>query len=217
VSGNPLHAQSACVAEIASCDSAHHKWPRDEWIEIPVPPIVTEETFTPAVERLQANKDHAPRRTITPSAKPKGQLQGWMRTEKSRLRRSLVSLQELMRQIRHHAIGDQVGELNAALRGHYGYYGVAGNIRALFKVYRAVERCWRKMLCSRSWACGPNCASLTGSCKRSQYCEPTAEERGALCGVGIYVASSSADSLHRRERHVERQITNRLRRAQEGH
>jgi RNA-directed DNA polymerase len=42
-----------------------------------------------------------------------------MRTEKSRLRRSLMSLQELMRQIRHHTISDQVGEINAFLRGHY--------------------------------------------------------------------------------------------------
>ena len=51
----------------ASRDSAHHERPREDWIEIPVPPIVTEETFALASERLQANKDHAPRRTITPS------------------------------------------------------------------------------------------------------------------------------------------------------
>src|SRR5215475_15989628 len=50
----------------ASRDSAHHERPREDWIEIPVPPIVTEETFALASERLQANKDHAPRRTITP-------------------------------------------------------------------------------------------------------------------------------------------------------
>jgi hypothetical protein len=65
-----------------------------------------------------------------------------------------MSLQELMRQIRHHRISDQVGAINAALRGHYAYYGVAGNIRALFKVYRAVERYWHRMLLSRSWAGG---------------------------------------------------------------
>jgi RNA-directed DNA polymerase len=75
-----------------------------------------------------------------------------MRTEKSRLRCSLTSLQELMRQIRHHKISDQVGEINAFLRGHYAYYGVAGNLRCLVKVYQAVERYWRRMLCSRSWA-----------------------------------------------------------------
>ncbi len=52
---------------IAPRDSASHERPRDEWIEIPVPAIITEETFALAAERLQANKDHAPRRTITPS------------------------------------------------------------------------------------------------------------------------------------------------------
>jgi RNA-directed DNA polymerase len=81
----------------------------------------------------------------------KGNFKVGMRTEKSRLRRSLLSLQELMRQIRHHTIGDQVGEINAFLRGHYAYYGVAGNLRCLAKVYRAVERYWRRMLRSRSW------------------------------------------------------------------
>ncbi len=76
--------------------------------------------------------------------------------------------------------------------------GLAGNIQSLFKVYRAVERFWRKMLCSRSWAgapsdlgclpsdqgqghryCNPNCSCLTGRCRASWCSEPTAEERGA--------------------------------------
>ncbi len=82
----------------------------------------------------------------------KGNFKVGMRTEKSRLWRSLTSLQELMRQIRHHTISDQVGEINAFLRGHYAYYGVAGNLRCLVKVYRAVERYWHRMLRSRSWA-----------------------------------------------------------------
>src|ERR1700731_606756 len=82
----------------------------------------------------------------------KGNFKVGMRTEKSRLRRSLLSLQELMRRIRHHTIGEQVGEINAFLRGHYAYYGVAGNLRCLVKVYRAVERYWHRMLRSRSWA-----------------------------------------------------------------
>ena len=82
----------------------------------------------------------------------KGNFKVGMRTEKSRLRRSLTSLQELMQRIRHQTISEQVGEINAVLRGHYAYYGVAGNLRSLVKVYRVVERYWRKMLCSRSWA-----------------------------------------------------------------
>src|SRR5262245_56850896 len=84
----------------------------------------------------------------------KGNFKVGMRTEKSRLRRSLMSLQELMRRIRHYRIRDQVSEINAIRRGHYAYYGVPGNIRALFKVYRVAERYWLRMLRSRSRAAG---------------------------------------------------------------
>ena len=52
---------------IASRNSAHHERPREDWITIPVPPIVREEIFALAQERLEANKTHAPRRTVTPS------------------------------------------------------------------------------------------------------------------------------------------------------
>ena len=47
----------------------------------------------------------------------KGNFKVGMRTEKSRLRRSLLSLQELMRCVRHDRIGDQVSEINAAVNG----------------------------------------------------------------------------------------------------
>src|SRR6266849_4811364 len=82
----------------------------------------------------------------------KGNFRMGMRTEKSRLRRSLMSLQDLLRRIRHLSVREQVNTLNAALRGHYAYYGIAGNFRSLQRVHRAVERYWHKMLCSRSWA-----------------------------------------------------------------
>src|SRR5690348_2203684 len=82
----------------------------------------------------------------------KGNFRIGMRTEKSRLRRSLMSLQDLLRRIRHLSVREQVNTLNAALRGHYAYYGIAGNFRSLQKVHRAAERYWHKMLCSRSWA-----------------------------------------------------------------
>jgi group II intron reverse transcriptase/maturase len=72
-------------------------------------------------------------------------------TEKSRLRRALMRLQDQMRRMRHSPLGAQVERLNQMLRGHYAYYGIAGNLRALRKVHRAVECYWRKMLSSRSW------------------------------------------------------------------
>ena len=69
-----------------------------------------------------------------------------LRTEKSRLRRALLHLQELMQRMRHLPIREQVGHLNQVLRGHYAYYGIPGNFRALQRVHGAVERYWRKML-----------------------------------------------------------------------
>jgi len=82
----------------------------------------------------------------------KGNYKVGRKTEKSRLRRTLAALRELMRDIRHWSLKDQVCRLNQSLRGHYAYYGLAGNWRSLHKVYRFVERYWHKMLCSRSWA-----------------------------------------------------------------
>jgi len=48
-------------------DSANHERPRTEWIEIPVPALVSEETFALAQENLEYNKRHGPRRTLEPS------------------------------------------------------------------------------------------------------------------------------------------------------
>ena len=62
-----------------------------------------------------------------------------------------MHLQDQMRRMRHLPIGEQANHLNQMLRGHYAYYGIAGNFRALQRVHRAVERYWRKMLSSRSW------------------------------------------------------------------
>src|SRR6516225_1022890 len=81
----------------------------------------------------------------------KGNFRIGMRTERSRLQRTLMRLQDLMRRMRHLQVNEQVDNLNVLLRGHYAYFGIGGNFRALQKVYRAVERYWHKMLCSRSW------------------------------------------------------------------
>ena len=51
-----------------------------------------------------------------------------------------------MRQIRHDPIAQHVPVINQMLRGHYAYYGMAGNMRALVQVYQATETYWRRML-----------------------------------------------------------------------
>jgi site-specific DNA recombinase len=48
-------------------NSANHELPRDQWIEIPVPALIGEDTYALAQERLARNKKLAARRTIEPS------------------------------------------------------------------------------------------------------------------------------------------------------
>jgi len=125
--------------------------------------LALEPTKTKLVEFGRFAQRHAPKRgrgrpetiyflgfTLYCTRNLKGKFKVGMRTEKSRLLRSLLRLRDLMRRMRHLPIGEQVINLNQVLRGHYAYYGIAGNFRALQRVYRAVERYWRKMLCSRS-------------------------------------------------------------------
>ena len=52
---------------IANRNSANHERPRSEWIEVPVPALVGEETFALAQEQLTKNQHHSPRRTIEPT------------------------------------------------------------------------------------------------------------------------------------------------------
>lgn len=48
-------------------DTPNHDRPRSEWLEIPVPPLISEETFALAHARLEQNKHFARRRTKTPT------------------------------------------------------------------------------------------------------------------------------------------------------
>jgi len=52
---------------LPSRDSAGHERPRTEWIEVPVPALVSEERFAWAQEQLEKNRRHSPRRTVEPT------------------------------------------------------------------------------------------------------------------------------------------------------
>ena len=52
---------------LASRNSASHERPRQDWIEIPVPALISHETFALAQEQLEQNKRYSPRRTVEPS------------------------------------------------------------------------------------------------------------------------------------------------------
>ncbi len=82
---NPAYHGMACFGKTASAprqritrplrvkgglgtrDSANYERPRTDWIEIPVPALVSEETFARAEECLAQNQQQSPRRTLEPS------------------------------------------------------------------------------------------------------------------------------------------------------
>jgi RNA-directed DNA polymerase len=61
----------------------------------------------------------------------KGSLRIVMCTDRSRLQRTLMRLQDSLRRMRHFPVKEQVDNLNVLLHGHYAYFGIAGNFRAL--------------------------------------------------------------------------------------
>jgi site-specific DNA recombinase len=56
----PLRQRKA----LPSREVSGHERPRAEWIEVPVPALVSEEMFALAQEQLEKNKRHSPRRTV---------------------------------------------------------------------------------------------------------------------------------------------------------
>ena len=72
------------------------------------------------------------------------------KTMKSRLARSIQKLEQWCRNNRHMSIGEQWKELCVKVRGHYGYYGITGNIRALEKFLYRVQRSWQRWLHRRN-------------------------------------------------------------------
>src|SRR5437667_6154033 len=68
----PLHGRASSVRCVGAvwlrpAPPPGHERPREEWIEIPVPALVSEESFARAQELLQENKIRSRRRTIEPS------------------------------------------------------------------------------------------------------------------------------------------------------
>jgi len=77
--------------------TAGHERPREEWIEIPVPALVTEESFARAQELLHQNKIRSRRRTIVPSV-----VQGLVGCAKCGYAFSRVSTQTSARKIHYY-------------------------------------------------------------------------------------------------------------------
>jgi RNA-directed DNA polymerase len=72
------------------------------------------------------------------------------KTSSSRFRRALGRIADWCRQHRHEPVAAQHVELSRKLLGHYAYYGITGNARALSRFLHEVERVWRYWLNRRS-------------------------------------------------------------------
>ena len=79
---------------------------------------------------------------------------GWqavqVKTAASRLSRSLRKISEWCRKNRHRKVSEQHETLTRKMRGHYNYYGISGNYRALRGYSNGVRRAWQKWLNRRS-------------------------------------------------------------------
>jgi hypothetical protein len=72
------------------------------------------------------------------------------KTAKGRFRRGLRRLNLWCQQHRHDPVKEQHAALSQKLHGHYAYYGVTGNFRALEQFCEQVKRMWHKWLSRRS-------------------------------------------------------------------
>ena len=130
-----------------------------------------------------------------------------MRTEKSRLRRSLMSLQDLLRRNRHWSVRKQLNTFNAALRAITPTTAWPETFvpckRSIGRSNATGTKCCaagagpgasRGTCSTRSnsgnRSCDQSCTFPIASYKLSQCCEPSSEERSAgnphatFCGTG---------------------------------
>jgi group II intron reverse transcriptase/maturase len=68
------------------------------------------------------------------------------RTSRKRFRRSLRRIADWCRRHRHLKLREQHHVLRRKLQGHYGYFGITGNVEALRRFRAAVAVVWRKWL-----------------------------------------------------------------------
>ena len=72
------------------------------------------------------------------------------KTASKRLSRAVRSIAQWCRTNRHLPVGEQHAKLSQKVRGHYAYYGITGNARALTRFLHEVGACWRRWLTRRN-------------------------------------------------------------------
>jgi len=94
---------------------------------------------------------------------------GWIvkrKTMRSRLTRAIKTIGRWCRENRHESIKEQQKILSMKLRGHYQYYGITGNAKALSAFRLATVRVWHKWLERRSQRGKMNWTKFAATLKR---------------------------------------------------
>ena len=72
------------------------------------------------------------------------------KTQRQRMIRKLKELRREMRRRMHQRLRDQHAWLSSVQRGHYAYFGISSNSRALGRFRLQVMKAWRRVLLRRS-------------------------------------------------------------------
>jgi group II intron reverse transcriptase/maturase len=88
------------------------------------------------------------------------------KTSRSRLSRAVKAIYQWCRQHRHQKVSEQHRTLVQKLRGHYAYYGVTCNGRALNGFYQQTLLSWKKWLGRRSQRASKSWVGFKGLLKR---------------------------------------------------
>jgi RNA-directed DNA polymerase len=72
------------------------------------------------------------------------------KTAADRFRRTLKRIADWCQRFRHESVREQCTALRRKLLGHFGYFGITGNFRALRNLRYRVIAAWRKWLSRRS-------------------------------------------------------------------
>jgi len=71
-------------------------------------------------------------------------------TEGKRYSRAKAALKARLRRMKHEPVEEQVLAINQILRGHFNYYGIAGNARKLQDFWNFTRQEWKHSLSTRS-------------------------------------------------------------------
>jgi group II intron reverse transcriptase/maturase len=71
-------------------------------------------------------------------------------TDRKRFGRAKAAMKEKIRRMKHRPVEEQLKVINAILRGHFNYYGIAGNARKLANFWNFTRQQWRHSLSKRS-------------------------------------------------------------------